>query len=111
MGNRQKPERLFDPKGGPSVFVWRNEPQPENVKLERKEEATKHDCLRASHDSEKCRGPVTGRRSLTTTIYECEFHMQESQDRNRKHREIYPDGPYPPAWWDAENGERWNDDY
>lgn len=68
-------------------------------------------CLRASYDSENCRGEVTQRPSFTTVIFECEYHMDQSLRRNAETRRRYPDSDVAPRWFDPTvAGETWSDD-
>ncbi len=70
-------------------------------------------CLR-DHGEGTCRGAVTERPSFAgtgTPIPECEYHMADSYEKDEAHREVYPDSPNPPGWFDpTAAGERWDDD-
>jgi hypothetical protein len=61
-----------------------------------------------------CRGEVLYRPSLTgtgTAIPRCEKHWQERLEREDELRSVYPDSPFPPAWFDPlAAGERWEDE-
>lgn len=64
-------------------------------------------CLRR-HDG-NCEGEVSGRASITTTIYECAHHMAESIARNQANHHRYPE--HPPADFDPTYaGETWDED-
>lgn len=73
----------------------------------------KEECLRASHDGANCSGEVTGRQASTCVIMECDFHMRESNQRNRETDLKYGvNSDVPPAWFDpAYAGESWDEDY
>jgi hypothetical protein len=70
-------------------------------------------CLRRGQGN--CVGPVSERPSFSGSglmIAECEHHMDESYEKEEKLREVYPDSPMAPAWFDpTAAGERWDDDY
>lgn len=70
------------------------------------------ECLRAYEDGKNCRGEVTGRQATTTVIWECDYHMTKSLQRNREIQERYPDSSVAPSWFDPDDaGEYWDDDY
>ncbi len=68
-------------------------------------------CLR---ENDQCRGEVSERASFAgtgTLIAECAAHLDRSIESNQRHREIYPDSPNAPSWFDpTDAGERWDDD-
>lgn len=62
-----------------------------------------------------CSGAVEYRPSLTgtgTPIPRCDAHWAARLEKEAEHREIYPDSPTPPAWFDPlAAGEHWDEDY
>ncbi|MEU4579997.1 hypothetical protein [Nonomuraea sp. NPDC023979] len=73
------------------------------------------ECLRSYGGDGNCRGGVTYRASYAgtgTRIAECSKHQQEAAERDQRLRQVYPDTPTPPSWFDPTYaGESWNDDY
>jgi hypothetical protein len=61
-----------------------------------------------------CLGAVLMRGSLTgtgTAIPRCDRHWVLRLEKEAEHREVYPDSPNPPSWFDPTYaGERWDDD-
>lgn len=71
------------------------------------------ECL-DDHTGE-CKGEVVNHPSLAGTgmaIPRCTEHWGKHIERDQQHRQVYPDSPIPPAWFDPDAaGERWDDDY
>lgn len=71
------------------------------------------ECLEAADGD--CKGAVEYRPSLTgtgTAIERCDYHWTKRLDKEEELREVYPDSPFPPPWFDPANaGEHWDEDY
>jgi len=69
-------------------------------------------CLRATGDSENCKGELKQRfTDLGTEIWECNFHYNESMDHRDSLRRRYPDSSTAPEWFDElYAGETWDED-
>ena len=76
---------------------------------------TTEDCLDYRPGMGECSGAVEYRMALTATgksFPRCDQHWDERLEAQREHDRIYPDSPFPPAWFDPMNaGERWDYDY
>lgn len=71
------------------------------------------DCLQ--YRDGECRGEVAFRPSLTgtgTAIKRCDLHWERRLERDQEHRQVYPDSPIAPSWFDPTLiGEHWDSDY
>jgi hypothetical protein len=70
------------------------------------------ECLDA-HQGD-CRGATEYRPSLTgtgTAIPRCDKHWEDRLDKEDELRQVYPDSPIPPAWFDpTAAGETWDEE-
>ena len=71
------------------------------------------ECLWSGSEN-PCQGEVVLHAALSgtgTLIPYCSFHWDEAVEKDSAHRQVYPDSPIPPAWFDPlDAGERWDDD-